>query len=118
MGRTKQSEFNPQNLRSISVCEKAVEDFIKKMGAQASKKDKLKNLSNSERSSKRKKYLQQTNGSSHGVNGASEQPACPSIEEPRVELPEFTDRQKHLVTETWRIVQEDMARVGVIMFIK
>lgn len=88
------------------------------MGAQTSKRDKLRNLNISEKNSSRKKYLPQTNGSSPAVNGGSEEPSCPSIEEQQVELPEFTDRQKELVTETWRIVQEDMAKVGVVMFIK
>ena len=32
--------------------------------------------------------------------------------------PEFTERQKELVIDSWKIVQEDMARVGVQMFMK
>ncbi|RUS80969.1 hypothetical protein EGW08_011244, partial [Elysia chlorotica] len=52
-----------------------------------------------------------------GLNGSG-QNHCPSIEEPQEELPPFTDHQKELVTETWRLVQEDMAKVGVVMFIK
>ncbi|CAL1534618.1 unnamed protein product [Lymnaea stagnalis] len=87
------------------------------MGNQTSKRELVKKLS-SEKSSHRKKYLPQTNGSSPAVNGGGEEPSCPSIEEHQVELPTFTDRQKELVTETWKVVQDDMAKVGVVMFIK
>ena len=97
------------------------------MGAETSKhRDRLKAFTAS-KSSHRKKYLPaSTNGSTahsavtngrSGVNGSG-QTQCPSIEEPQEELPPFTDRQKELVTETWRMVQEDMAKVGVVMFIK
>lgn len=30
----------------------------------------------------------------------------------------ITDKQKELVLETWNIVQSNMARVGVVMFMK
>ncbi|KAI8788566.1 neuroglobin [Biomphalaria glabrata] len=85
------------------------------MGGQASKLDKMKA---GEKASHRKKYLPQTNGSSPAVNGMSPDNSCPSIEEQQVELPSFTERQKELVTDTWRVVQEDMAKVGVVIFIK
>ncbi|KAK0047006.1 neuroglobin, partial [Biomphalaria pfeifferi] len=70
-----------------------------------------------EKASHRKKYLPQANGSSPAVNGMSPDNSCPSIEEKQVELPSFTERQKELVTDTWRVVQEDMAKVGVVIFI-
>ena len=89
------------------------------MGAQSSKRDKLKNLQNIDRTSHRKKYLPQKNGGSTNVNGCpgNDDASC-EIQEVEEELPVFTDRQKELVTETWRVVQEDMAKVGVVMFIK
>lgn len=34
------------------------------------------------------------------------------------ERPPFTDRQKQLVRETWKIVQADIAKVGVITFMR
>ncbi|XP_059166647.1 neuroglobin-like [Physella acuta] len=86
------------------------------MGAQTSKRDKINSVTNSDKSSHRKKYLPQTNGAT--TNGTGDDPRSPSIEEHPVELPTFTARQKELVTETWRLVQEDMAKVGVVMFIK
>lgn len=33
-------------------------------------------------------------------------------------FPEFTDRQKQLVLDSWKIIQEDMSKVGVVMFMK
>lgn len=33
-------------------------------------------------------------------------------------VPEFSDRQKELVLDTWKIIQEDMSRVGVVMFMQ
>ncbi|KAK6182323.1 hypothetical protein SNE40_010034 [Patella caerulea] len=37
----------------------------------------------------------------------------------RAELkPEFTERQKELVVECWKCVSQDIARVGVVMFMK
>ncbi|CAC5368102.1 uncharacterized protein LOC127738201 [Mytilus californianus] len=33
-------------------------------------------------------------------------------------FPEFTDRQKQLVVDSWKIIQEDMSKVGVVMFMK
>ena len=32
--------------------------------------------------------------------------------------PEFTDAQKELVLESWKTVQQDISRVGVVMFMK
>ncbi len=42
-----------------------------------------------------------------------------AIEEirPTVDRPPFTQRQKDLVLKTWQILHDDMARVGVVMFI-
>lgn len=31
---------------------------------------------------------------------------------------EFTNRQKELVLDSWKIIQEDMSKVGVVMFMK
>ena len=89
------------------------------MGAHSSKRDKLKNFQINDKVNNRKKYLPAKNGNSPAVNGCAGSTETPcEIEEVEEELPPFTDRQKELVTETWRVVQEDMARVGVIMFIK
>ena len=92
------------------------------MGGQHSKKKAFRNLSNLERSSSKKRYLpqnqpsgQQTNGA-NGVNGHA---AGDIIEDKsEEELPPFTERQKELVVSTWKVVQDDIARVGVKMFIK
>ncbi|KAH3864849.1 uncharacterized protein LOC127870295 [Dreissena polymorpha] len=35
-----------------------------------------------------------------------------------VPLPEFTDRQKDLVIESWKVVKKDMDQVGIAMFMK
>lgn len=34
------------------------------------------------------------------------------------ERPDFTDRQKELVLDTWKSIQEDIAKVGVVMFMR
>ncbi|KAK7493434.1 hypothetical protein BaRGS_00015334 [Batillaria attramentaria] len=83
------------------------------MGAQTSKK-KGRNLASLERNSSKKRYLPSPNGTPcNGHDGT------PAIEDKAAqELPPFTDRQRELVVETWKVVQEDIARVGVKMFIK
>lgn len=68
-----------------------------------------KGLDITSNSSRKKTYLKTTNQSD-----GSPQPHR-GISEP---TPEFTDRQKELVIETWGIIQDDMARVGVVMFMK
>ncbi|XP_060071947.1 uncharacterized protein LOC132551816 [Ylistrum balloti] len=62
--------------------------------------------SNSHRKKTYLKNVNQCDGSPQQSRGLTE-PA-----------PEFTDRQRELVVQTWGIIQEDMARVGVVMFMK
>lgn len=78
-------------------------------------KTKGRNLASLERGSSKKKYLPgPANGTS--CNGHEGQP---TIEDKAAqELPPFTDRQRELVVETWKVVQADISRVGVNMFIK
>lgn len=33
------------------------------------------------------------------------------------ERPEFTNQQKKIVLESWKVIQKDISRVGVVMFI-
>ncbi|KAL8613635.1 hypothetical protein ACOMHN_022054 [Nucella lapillus] len=83
------------------------------MGAHHSKK-KARTLAALERGSIKKKYLPASNGTScNGHDGGA------TIEDKAAqELPPFTDHQKELVVETWKVVQEDIARVGVNLFMK
>nr|KAG5704252.1 hypothetical protein BaRGS_012540 [Batillaria attramentaria] len=56
----------------------------------------------------KKKYLPQPSldaSSSQTLRGLPEQ------------RPEFTDEQKRIVLESWNVIQKDIARVGVVMFV-
>nr|QQO51929.1 globin gb_IIIA [Platynereis dumerilii] len=47
-----------------------------------------------------------------------ENPHKPQIKDvPRADRPPFTEEQKTLVRKSWKVLQEDMSRVGVVMFI-
>ena len=41
-----------------------------------------------------------------------------NMESEKAERPGFNERQKELVLESWRVIQEDIAKVGVQMFMK
>lgn len=84
------------------------------MGAKHSKKRGL-TLATVERNSSRKKYLP-ANGPSSPNNADND--AATIEDKTAQELPPFTDRQRELVVESWNVVKEDIARVGVNMFIK
>ncbi|XP_046381363.1 non-symbiotic hemoglobin 1-like [Haliotis rufescens] len=56
-----------------------------------------------------KKYLPQDTGEGQAV------PSPRGLPEER---PEFTERQKEIVLDTWQIIQKDIARVGVVMFMR
>ncbi|PVD26434.1 hypothetical protein C0Q70_14111 [Pomacea canaliculata] len=82
------------------------------MGVQHSKGRSLASI---ERNSSRRKYLPANGPSCNGHDSA----ATATIEDKAAqELPPFTDRQKELVVATWKVVQEDIAKVGVTMFMK
>ena len=53
-----------------------------------------------------------TDGCSIEVHGSAVEDVRPTVERPP-----FTDEQKKLVTKTWQILHDDMAKVGVVMFI-
>jgi len=55
----------------------------------------------------RRKYLPDNNGQTDQDNGSLV-----------VNCPEFTDRQRDLVLESWKLVKEDMDQVGIQMFLK
>lgn len=55
----------------------------------------------------RQKYLPENTGhSDNDANGLV------------TNCPEFTERQKELVLESWKVVKEDMDQVGIQMFMK
>lgn len=58
--------------------------------------------------SKKKQYLKPFNT----IDGSPEEPLEAE------NIPELTDRQIELVLETWNVIQKDMSKVGVIMFMK
>ncbi|KAK3094124.1 hypothetical protein FSP39_024407 [Pinctada imbricata] len=60
---------------------------------------------------KRKTYLKNTNESS---NGSPLQNARPPAEP----LPTITDKQKELIIQSWGKVQQDISKVGVVMFMR
>ena len=59
------------------------------------------------------------NGGLNSPDGCSIEVHGSAIEDirPTVERPPFTKEQKELVTKTWQILHEDIAKVGVVMFI-
>lgn len=58
----------------------------------------------------KKKYSQNPQNESDPQDDVSE-PEKP----PR---PEFSEQQKELVVQTWKILRDDLAKVGVVMFMK
>lgn len=56
----------------------------------------------------RQKYLPENTGIENDPNAGNVVANCP----------EFTDRQKELVLESWKVVKEDMDQVGIQMFLK
>lgn len=71
-----------------------------------SRKEALRNNLNITVQSKQKYLSPQTNDVTDDENRK------------KPDRPEFTDHQKELVLESWRLIKEDMARVGVEMFMK
>lgn len=67
----------------------------------------VQRASGGQRSLHKKKYLPQ-----HSVDGSSSQ-TLRGLPEQR---PDFTDEQKKIVLESWKVIQKDIARVGVVMF--
>ncbi len=59
------------------------------------------------------------NGGISSPDGYSTEVQASAIEDvrPTVERPPFTKEQKELVTKTWQILHDDMAKVGIVMFI-
>ena len=59
------------------------------------------------------------NGGHNSPDGCSTEAHGSDIEDvrPTVERPPFTKEQEELVTRTWQILHEDMAKVGIVMFI-
>jgi hypothetical protein len=90
------------------------------MGGQSSKRKGPRNLAALERSSSKKKYLPANNAAtSNGAAGVNGHQGEQTIEDKTAqELPPFTERQKELVMSSWKVVQADIDKVGVSMFIK
>ena len=52
-------------------------------------------------------------------NRVSDKGGCPQIEDLcQEDKPELTDEQIKLIQSTWKILQEDMAKVGILMFMR
>ncbi|XP_046580589.1 non-symbiotic hemoglobin 1-like [Haliotis rubra] len=83
------------------------------MGLHHSKKSRNKRASSADGKGKGKgkKYLP-TNG--HTCNGHIVAPARDPLEH----APKITEPQKAMVLESWQIIQEDISKVGVVMFMK
>ena len=60
---------------------------------------------------KRKTYLKNSN---EIENGSQLQPTRPPVQP----APTLTDHQKELIIQSWGKVQQDIAKVGVVMFMK
>lgn len=60
--------------------------------------------------SKRKTYLKTSEDSGNGSPSYPREPAPP--------IPTLTERQKELVMQSWQKIQEDMSKVGVVMFMR
>lgn len=61
-------------------------------------------------SSKRKTYLKTNEDSANGSPAHVREPAPP--------IPLLTERQKELIMQSWQKIQEDMSKVGVVMFMR
>lgn len=73
------------------------------------RKDALRKGKDVTSSKRAKVYLKQNNDVTDSLKNGE----CNT--EPVVE---FTDHQKQLVLNSWKIIQEDMSKVGVVMFMK
>lgn len=61
-------------------------------------------------SSRRKTYLKTNEESANGSTSLNREPSPP--------LPNLTEQQKELVMQSWQKIQEDMSKVGVVMFMR
>lgn len=60
--------------------------------------------------SKRKTYLKTSEDSGNGSPSHPREPAPP--------IPTLTEGQKELIMQSWQKIQEDMSKVGVVMFMR
>ena len=65
-----------------------------------------------------KERVQKTYLSRKQSNHVYEKGGCPETETVCQDKPELTDEQVKLIQSTWKILQEDMAKVGILMFMR